>query len=97
MKQKRARRSPDEEALLEAEFFGDDRAASVHLGREHGAYQLRLLINPSLAAHSDVRQEFNELGAAIAAEALGGQAIVVHLCDDHFRTLASWRIERQRS
>jgi len=81
------------EQLKLSELFGDDRGASVHFGREDGTYQLRFVINPSRAADPDVIDAFREMGRAIAAQALGGQPVVVHLCDNEFHTLRRERVE----
>jgi hypothetical protein len=75
------------------EVFGDDRGASVHFGREDDTYQLRFVINPSRAADPEVIDAFKELGGVIAVQALGGQPVVVHLCDSEFRTLRRERVE----
>jgi hypothetical protein len=74
-------------------LFGDDRGASVHFGREDGTYQLRFVIDPSRAADQEVIDGFRELAGAITAQALGGQPVVVHLCDSEFRTLRRERVQ----
>ena len=80
--------------LREIEFFTDERAASVHLGREEGAYHLRFIVDPSRANNSETVQAFSELARVIAAESLGAQPIVVHLCDQELRTLNRQRVEQ---
>ena len=75
------------------EVFADDRGASVHVGREDGTYQLRFVINPLRATDPEIVGAFRELGGVIAVQALGGQPVVVHLCDSEFRTLRRERVE----
>ena len=65
----------------------------MHFGREDDTYQLRFVINPSRAADPEVIDAFKELGGVIAVQALGGQPVVVHLCDSEFRTLRRERVE----
>jgi hypothetical protein len=75
------------EQLLQRGFFNADRASSAHISREDGAYQLRFVIDPLRATAPEVRTAFRDVSDAIAAEVLRGSPAVVHLCDDHFRTL----------
>lgn len=75
------------EYLVRQQFFSDQKAATVQLGQEQGTYQLRFVIDPSRAADLEVLDAFSELSRAIAKEALGGQSVVVHLCDEEFHTL----------
>ena len=80
------------ELLMQSGYFSDDRARSVHVGHEDGAYQLKFVINPSRAADPQVKAAFRELSRGIGVEALGGRPVAWHLCDDHFRTLQSERL-----
>jgi hypothetical protein len=80
------------ELLMQSGFFSDDKAASVHIGREDGAYQLKFVIDPTRGAAPEVKAAFLELSRVIAVEALGGRPVVLHLCDDHFRTLQRERL-----
>ena len=75
------------EQLSRIAFFSDDSEVSVHLGRDEDSYQLRFVIDPAKAADAEVLAAFKELSGAIAAEALAGAPIMVHLCDDELRTL----------
>jgi hypothetical protein len=75
------------EQLVRKRFFGGNRATWVQVSHEAGAYHLRFMIDPSRAADSNVQAAFRELGQAVAVEALGGRPMVVHLCDERFRTL----------
>ena len=75
------------------DIFRDDRESTVHFGREDGTYQLRFVINPSRAAEPVIIDAFRELSGAIAVQALGGQPVVVHLCDNELRTLRRERVE----
>jgi hypothetical protein len=81
------------EQLVKTETFRDDRDTSVHLSREEGAYQLRFVVDPSRASDSKTLDVFSELTGAIAKQALGGQPIVVHLCDDEFHSLTQRRVD----
>ncbi|WP_447985835.1 hypothetical protein [Nitrospira sp. Nam74] len=76
-----------------SKLFGEDTAASVHLGHEQGTYQLRFVIKPSSADDSEVFDAFSRVTRTIAHQALGGQPVVMHLCDKDFHTLKSDRIE----
>src|SRR5262245_38617646 len=80
------------EWLMKSEFFSDDKATSVQVGQEDGAYHLKFVIDPSLVADPKVKAAFRELSRGIAVEALGGRPVAWHLCDDHFRTLQSGRL-----
>ncbi|MGE5815102.1 MAG: hypothetical protein ACM36C_11490 [Acidobacteriota bacterium] len=74
--------------LVQSGFFSDDRETSVHFSREASVYQLRFVVDPARATDPEIRAAFRELGKAVAAQALGGRLLVVHLCDDHFRSVA---------
>ncbi len=74
------------------QFFGDDSAASVHLGREQGIYQLRFVVNAARVNEQDVFRAFVELTSDIATQSLGGQPVLMHLCDDRWRSLKSERV-----
>lgn len=78
--------------LVQSGFFSDDKETSVHVSQEEGAYQLRFVIDPSRAADPEIRAAFRELSHAIAVKALGGRPVVVHLCDNHFRTMQRERM-----
>ena len=69
-----------------------DQEVSVHLGREQGVYALRFVIDPSHASDAGLLDDFSELTESVAGEALGGQDVVVHLCDGDFRSLAQRRV-----
>jgi hypothetical protein len=50
------------------------------------------LLDP-MSAHprpATVLDGFSEMGGSVATQALGGQAVVVHLCDSEFRSLDKW-------
>ena len=81
------------EALVTTGYFGDDNGASVHLGREEDTYQLKFVCNPSRVSDPEILEAFKKLTKAIATRALGGQPVVVHLCDNEFRTLTRQRVE----
>jgi hypothetical protein len=74
------------------QYFGNDSAVSVHLGREQGVYQLRFMVNPARMNEPGVLGAFVELTGAIAAQSLGGQPVLMHLCDERWRTLKSERV-----
>lgn len=76
-----------------SEFFGDDTAVSVHLGRDQGTYQLRFVIEPSVIDDPEVFSDFSRLSRIIARRALGAQLVVMHLCDSGLHTLKRDRIE----
>ena len=80
------------DVLLQSGFFGDDAERAVYLGREDGLYQLRFVVDPSRLDDPDVKMGFREIARGIAVEALGGRPIVLHLCDDHLRTLHRERL-----
>jgi hypothetical protein len=80
------------EQLVQRGFFSDEKETSVHVSQEEGAYQLRFVIDPSRAADPEIRAAFRELSHAIAVAALGGRPVVVHLCDNHFRTMQRERM-----
>jgi hypothetical protein len=79
--------------LQRSEFFDNEIAAAVHLGREQDTYQLRFVIDPSRAGDSEIVEAFRALTAAVAAHALQGQPVVLHLCDNEFRSLKTVRVE----
>jgi hypothetical protein len=80
--------------LVETGFFTAARATSVHLSREAGTYQLRFIVDPTRANDREIVAAFGALTGVIADEALGGETVVVHLCDQEFRALNSERVER---
>jgi len=53
------------ELLMQTGNFSDDKATSVCVGQEEGAYQLKFVINPSRAADPKVRVAFLELKIVI--------------------------------
>ena len=73
--------------LMHKGFFNADRGASVHIGQKDDAYQLKFVINPSLANDPEVKAAFMALSRSIADEALEGRSVVMHLCDENFQTL----------
>jgi hypothetical protein len=75
------------EHLVAAEFFRDDVAASVRLRREESEYHLDFVVNSSAVSDSGIIDAFGVIGTSISEGALGGQPVVVHLCDDQFRSL----------
>lgn len=81
-------------ALLEI-GLGKDKALSVHLGREQNTYQLRFVIDRSRADDPEVARDFGLITRAVAAQALGGHTVMMHLCDGEFRALKSERIDGQ--
>jgi hypothetical protein len=80
------------ELLTQRGFFNFDKATSVYIGQEDGAYQLKFVIDPSRAADPEVKAVFLELSRGIDAEALGGRPVVLHLCDERFRTVQRERL-----
>jgi hypothetical protein len=75
-------------------FFGNDRATSVHLGRDGGTYQLRFIVSDAnTAADPGTMAAFSELTGTMAEKALGAQAVTMHLCDSEFRTLSRRLVE----
>jgi hypothetical protein len=78
--------------LMQSGFFSDDTATSVLIGQEDGAYQLKFVIDPSRGTDPEVKEGFLELSRGIAVKALGGRPVMLHLCDDHFRTLQRERL-----
>lgn len=79
--------------LMQSGFFSESRATAVHFGREQGVYQFRFVVDPSILDDPQVTDAFIELSRAIAAQVLGGEAMLVHLCDGEFQTLKSTRVE----
>ena len=78
--------------LVEAGYFNEGRAASVHIARENDAFQLKFVINPSYKDNPGIKAAFTELSRGIASDALGGRPVVLHLCDGNFTTLHSERL-----
>ena len=80
------------DTLLEA-GLGKDKAVSVYLGKEQNTYQLRYVINRSGVSDPEIMSAFRVLTRAVAARALGGATVMMHLCDGELKTLRSERIE----
>jgi hypothetical protein len=80
------------ELLLQVEFFSNDKATSVFLTHENDAYQLKFVTDTPQALDPELKAGFRELSRWVAVEALGNQALVFHLCDDHFRPVQSERL-----
>lgn len=81
------------EFLLQVEFFSNDEARSVSLSHENDAYQLKFVTDTSRVLDPEIKAGFRELSRWVATEALGNQALVFHLCDDHFRPVHSERLD----
>jgi hypothetical protein len=81
------------EKLRELEYFGNDRGASAHLGREQQTYQLRFVVDRSRVDRPDILKAFRLLTADLSLLELGGETVMMHLCDDEFRTWKSERID----
>jgi len=78
--------------LKEIGFFSDSKELSVQLGREQNLFQLRFIID---AAHIDdpsLAKDFRVITRALSVGALGGEPVMLHLCDSEFHTLRSERI-----
>lgn len=75
------------ESLTTIGFFSDDSALSVHLAREDDTYQLKFVIDTSRALDPETQSAFREISRFVASDALGNQPLVLHLCDDSFRTV----------
>jgi len=50
---------------MQSGHFSDDRATSVYVGQEEGAYQLKFVINPSRIPDPEVKTAFFELNIVI--------------------------------
>jgi len=79
--------------LVELQFFSDERESTVHLSRDGDANQLRFVVNPSLASDPETLAAFSTVSSVIAENALGGQPVVMHLCDADFQPLKSERVD----
>ena len=75
------------ESLVRHQYFSEERQATVQLNKEQGQYLLRFVINASYKDDPEIKASFMELSRGIAADALEEHPIVIHLCDEHFRTL----------
>ncbi|MET0212330.1 MAG: hypothetical protein ABW292_04985 [Vicinamibacterales bacterium] len=73
--------------LAESGFFTDERPSVVHMGWEDAAFHLRFVVDESRAKAPETLNAFSELGAALSAEVLGSRPVVVHICDERFRTV----------
>jgi hypothetical protein len=75
------------DALARAGFFTDERPPTVHIGWEDAAFHLRFVVDESRANVQEVMPVFSDLGAALSVEVLNGRPVVVHICDERFRTV----------
>ena len=75
------------ELIRQSGFFSDERQTSAHVCQEDGVYQLKFVIDPSYRDDPEIKAAFIELSHSIAADALGERPVVLHLCDEHLRTL----------
>ncbi|MEO8662048.1 MAG: hypothetical protein ABI693_26515, partial [Bryobacteraceae bacterium] len=73
-------------------FFGNGKGTSVHLGREQNLFQLRFIIDVSRIDDPMVAKNFRLITQAVSVAALGGEPVMLHLCDSEFHTLRSERI-----
>jgi hypothetical protein len=81
------------ELLVQTGYFDDDTGRTVALGGEDGAYQLKFVVDPARALEPEIVSAFRELSRLIVeGAALGGRAVLYHLCDDEFRSLHSERL-----
>jgi hypothetical protein len=78
--------------LKEIGFFGDGKGAAVHLGREQSLFQLRFIIDVSRIDDPAVAKNFRLITQAVSVAALGGEPVMLHLCDSEFHTLRSERL-----
>ena len=81
------------EELVRTKVFAEDKETTVHLSRKEDTYQLKFVIDPSHVSDPEILEAFKDLTKAIATRALGGQPVVVHLCDNELRTLTRERVE----
>jgi hypothetical protein len=81
--------------LSRVKLFTPDNEVSVHIAREHDLYQLRFVVNESRAEDAEIVDAFKQIAGIVAVQALGGEPVIVHLCDGEFRTLTQARVEAQ--
>jgi len=79
--------------LVDLQPFSDEKESSVHLSRGGDANELRFVVNPSLASDPETLAAFSTVSSVIAENAVGGQPVVVHLCDADFQPLKSERVD----
>jgi hypothetical protein len=73
--------------LLQLGIFDGSKRRSAHVGLEAGVFQVSFVVDPSRSGDPKVAEMFREVMRGIA-DALGDRgAVVVHLCDDRFRSL----------
>jgi hypothetical protein len=77
------------ETLQQIGLFNNETGASVALTHENGAFQLRFVMDTSQANEPGMQSAFREISQQIAIDALGGEPLVFHLCDDLFRAVHS--------
>ena len=75
------------DVLAESGFFTDERPSLVHIGWEEEVFHLRFVVDESRANAPETLNAFSELGAVLSAQGLGSRPVVVHICDERFRTV----------
>lgn len=78
--------------LQEIGFFTDSKAVSVQLGREQNLFQLRFVVDEAVIDDPSVTENFRIITRALSGKILGGEPVMLHLCDVGFHTLRSERI-----
>jgi hypothetical protein len=73
-------------------FFSKTKSTSVQLGREQNLFQLRFVIDPSHIDDRSITKNFRLITRSVSAEALGGEPVMLHLCDPELHDLRSERV-----
>jgi hypothetical protein len=81
--------------LVQSGLFNDQKEASVFLGKEQDGYELRFVVDTSHPNDPEFKSAFTRIGQTIAARALGGRPVMIHLCDSMLNPLTSDRVESE--
>ena len=73
-------------------YFGDEQVTSVLVSSEQGIYQLKFKAYVSHSPDPDTTADYRDISLWVASEALGGQSLVFHVCDELFRTAYSEKL-----
>jgi hypothetical protein len=74
------------EYLVKEKFF-DGKKKTVQLNKDGDTYQFRMVVLKDAEKGANVVESFTSVAKEISENVFNGGKVVVHLCDDHLKTL----------
>jgi hypothetical protein len=72
--------------LVQIKYFDGSRV-SVQLNKADKTYQVRFVVKPGGEQNQQAVEEFKHMGLAFSPDVFDSAPVVIHLCDDQFKTL----------